>query len=472
MVFSSLLFLFIYLCFVLLVYYLCPRKFKNFFLFLSSLFFYAWGEPVYILLMLFSIVFNYACGLLIERYALSGNPSGKKWVVTLSIVINLGLLGFFKYTGFLIDNFNALLSANVSFLDLSLPIGISFYTFQTLSYTIDVYRGNVAAQHNLIDFGTYVSLFPQLIAGPIVRYSDVAAQLKERRESVDQFAMGVHRFVIGLGKKVLLANQVGLIWNEISQTGSFSELPALTAWIGAIAFAFQIYFDFSGYSDMAIGLGHMFGFTFLENFDTPYIAKSITDFWRRWHISLSSWFREYLYIPLGGNRRGKGRQIINLLIVWTLTGLWHGASWNFLAWGLYFGVILVLEKLFLLTWLEKIPAFFRHLYALLLILFGWVLFALEDFSQIGSYFGALFGSGGWGNGSSVFLLYTNAALLLLCAIASTNLPRRIGSGLNRLLAGRPVIWVICKNLFYVTVLLLCIALLVGESYNPFLYFRF
>ncbi len=470
MVFSSLPFLLYYLPAVLLLYYLCPRRGRNALLFAASLFFYAWGEPVYVLLMLFSVAFNYLCGLWVGRRRANGG-SGKAALVT-AIVGNLGLLGFFKYTGFLLDNFNALFSTNVTFLSLQLPIGISFYTFQALSYVIDVYRGTAAAQRNFIHFGTYIALFPQLIAGPIVRYSEIADQLVSRRESLDQFALGVRRFTLGLAKKVLLANQIAPLWEQVSASGAFADTPALTAWLGILAFTFQIYFDFSGYSDMAIGLGHFFGFTFAENFRTPYGAQSITEFWRRWHISLSGWFREYLYIPLGGNRRGRACQIRNLLIVWTLTGLWHGASWNFLLWGLYFGVLLILEKQFLLRALDRLPALLRHAYALLLVVFGWVLFALEDFGQIGRCFASLFGAGGLANGGSVFLLSTNAVLLVCCALGSTSLPRRAGNAVLRALQGRPVAREILCSVTFAALLLLCVACLVGDSYNPFLYFRF
>ena len=345
MVFRSLMFLFVFLPSVLLIYYVCPKKFRNLVLFVSSLVFYAWGEPVYIVIMIFSTVFDYFNGLLIEKYRQKGQLKKTKIVLINSIIINLAILFFFKYTDFFINNINLLLSSNIQTLDLALPIGISFYTFQTMSYTIDVYRGEVKAQKNIISFGAFVVLFPQLVAGPIVRYKTIATQLDERKESQEQFANGVHRFIIGLGKKVLLANNIGLVWEQISSY-NIETLSTATAWIGAIAFSFQIYFDFSGYSDMAIGLGKMFGFNFLENFNYPYISKSITEFWRRWHISLGTWFKEYVYFPLGGNRGGKAKQIRNIFIVWGLTGFWHGASWNFVVWGLYFAVLLIFEKCF------------------------------------------------------------------------------------------------------------------------------
>ena len=326
MVFSSLLFLFYFLPAVLAVYFIVPRRAKNVVLLLFSLFFYAWGEPVYIFLMLFSICMDYLLGLWMERAKQA--PGRAKKVLALAVVLNVALLGFFKYADFFVENLNALTGLAIPALQIPLPIGISFYTFQAMSYLIDLYRGDVPVQRNIISFGTYVSLFPQLIAGPIVRMRTVVGELADRRENFDDFSSGVKRFVTGLGKKVLIANTVGAVWSQISAM-DIRELPVLTAWIGLFAFTFQIYFDFSGYSDMAIGLGRMFGFHFLENFDYPYISKSITEFWRRWHISLSSWFKEYVYIPLGGNRKGFPKQIRNILIVWLLTGFWHGASWNF-----------------------------------------------------------------------------------------------------------------------------------------------
>ncbi|GMK37754.1 alginate regulatory protein [Paenibacillus sp. CCS19] len=458
MVFSSLLFLFLFLPAVLVLYYVSPRRIRNLILFLTSLVFYAWGEPVYIVIMLLSTVTDYSFGLLLSRPKLS--PGQRTAIVAASIVVNLALLSYFKYADFLISNVNASLGTSIPLTDLALPIGISFYTFQSMSYIIDVYRGKVQAQRNWIDFGTFVALFPQLVAGPIVQYSVIAEQLKHRVVTIELFAEGVRRFIIGLAKKVLLANNIGLLWHTVSGS-NIDEMPATTAWLGIIAFAFQIYFDFSGYSDMAIGLGHMFGFRFNENFNKPYTAQSITDFWRRWHISLGSWFRDYVYIPLGGNRRGIRLQLRNILIVWVLTGFWHGASWNFMLWGLYFGVILVFEKMWLLRLLERSPRWIRHGYALLLILIGWVLFAFEQLGQLGEFLLAMFG----GNGSPLwdrntgYLLYTNVILLAVLVIASTpllKLPRR-----------GPVQLICCFVLF-----VLSVAYLVDATFNPFLYFRF
>lgn len=469
MVFSSLTFLFLFLPVVLIVYYLLPRAARNAWLFLASLFFYWWGEPVYLWLMIGSVLFNYLCGIGIGAAKKHGKNALSKLTLILCIVGDIGALGVFKYADLVVNTVNSVAGTGLALLKLALPIGISFYTFQALSYTIDVYRGVVPVQKNPITFGTYIALFPQLIAGPIVQYKTVEEQLSGRRESAAQFSSGVHRFVIGLGKKVLIANQVGALWDSI-QALPTESLPALTAWLGAVAFTFQIYFDFSGYSDMAIGLGRMLGFEFLENFNYPYLSASITEFWRRWHISLGTWFREYVYIPLGGNRKGLARQILNLLIVWGLTGLWHGASWNFLLWGLYFGVILILEKTFLLGALQKLPRWVSRVYALLLIVCGWVIFGITDFGTIGQYFAAMFGANAAWDATGLYLLLGNLILLIIAAIASTTAPKRLAARL----IGRcsPAAETALRALFYAAVLLLCFAFLVGDSYNPFLYFRF
>ena len=469
MVFSSLTFLFLFFPIVIGVYYLCPRVLRNLWLLAASLLFYAWGEPVYIRLMVASILFNYLCGLGVAALQKQQKPSPARVLLVLCIVGNIGALGVFKYADLLIDTVNGIAGSHLALLELALPIGISFYTFQALSYVIDVYRGTVAAQKNPITFGTYIALFPQLIAGPIVQYKTVEQQLCGRRETAAQFAEGIGRFTVGLGKKVLIANQVGALWDTVAALPGTS-LTAGTAWLGALAFTFQIYFDFSGYSDMAIGLGKMLGFQFLENFDYPYLSRSITEYWRRWHISLGTWFREYVYIPLGGNRRGLPRQILNLIIVWGLTGLWHGASWNFLLWGLYYGVILIAEKVWLQKPLQRAPRAVQHLYSLLLIVFGWVIFALTDFGAIGNYFAALFGAHGGADSETLYLLTTNLILLVIAGVASTRLPARLAERLVQRMhpAGQTAV----KCVFYAGVLLMCIAFLVGDSYNPFLYFRF
>ena len=466
MVFSSTIFLCVYLPLVLLGYYICPKKGRNLFLLIVSLVFYAWGEPKYVFLMIFSILVNYIFGRLMDKNR--GRQKRMKLLLVLSVVIDIGLLSVFKYTDFIITNVNAIFGANFDLLNIALPIGISFYTFQAMSYTIDVYRDDVRVQKNLIDFGMYITMFPQLIAGPIVRYADVQDQLAERSVTTADFSEGVMRFVVGLGKKVLLANQMGAVWSDIYALGG--DVSALMAWTGAIAYTFQIYFDFSGYSDMAIGLGRMFGFKFPENFRYPYQSVSITDFWRRWHITLSTWFKEYLYIPLGGNRRGLARQALNLLIVWSLTGFWHGAGWNFVLWGLYYFVILFIEKLFLLKALDKLPKFFRHVYALLLIIIGWVIFASDDVSVLLPYLGSMFGANGAIGGMDVYTLLTKAVLLIICCIASTELPKKLFLSAAGAMNEKAAFTL--KSVLMIALLALSMILLIGDSYNPFLYFRF
>lgn len=466
MVFSSTIFLCVYLPLVLLGYYICPKKGRNLFLLIVSLVFYAWGEPKYVFLMIFSILVNYIFGRLMDKNR--GRQKRMKLLLVLSVVIDLGLLSVFKYTDFVITNINAIFGANFDLLNIALPIGISFYTFQAMSYTIDVYRDDVRVQKNLIDFGMYITMFPQLIAGPIVRYADVQDQLADRSVTTVDFSEGVMRFVVGLGKKVLLANQMGAVWSDIYALGG--DVSTLMAWTGAIAYTFQIYFDFSGYSDMAIGLGRMFGFKFPENFRYPYQSVSITDFWRRWHITLSTWFKEYLYIPLGGNRRGLARQALNLLIVWSLTGFWHGAGWNFVMWGLYYFVILFIEKLFLLKALDKLPKFFRHVYALLLIIIGWVIFASDDVSVLLPFLGSMFGANGAIGGMDVYTLLTKAALLVICCIASTELPKKLFLSAAGAMNEKAAFTI--KSVLTIALLALSMILLIGDSYNPFLYFRF
>ena len=466
MVFSSISFLFYFLPCVLILYFMSPRRLRNAILAISSLVFYAWGEPRYILIMLFSTVVDYTCGRLIAREHEKGKK-GKAYLI-LSIVANLSVLGFFKYYNFLAGNIMALFGApNTGLLDVTLPIGISFYTFQTMSYTIDVYRKNVGAQKNIVNFATFVTLFPQLIAGPIVKYTDIAEELDdEKRGSIDMFSEGVTRFIAGLGKKVLLANNIGLLWDTV-QTTSAGEMSVLYAWLGVIAFAFQIYFDFSGYSDMAIGLGKMFGFTFPENFNYPYISQSITEFWRRWHITLGSWFREYVYIPLGGNRVKVPQHIRNILIVWLLTGIWHGANWNFLLWGLYYGIILLIEKLFLQKILDKLPRVVRRLYSIFFILLGWVLFAFEDMSAGIAYLGVMFGNAEFVNQKALFDLLSYLPMLIILGVASTPIKDKIMS-VKSVEKVAPVIMPVLA----IAVFLLSVAYLVDSGYNPFLYFRF
>lgn len=463
MVFSSILFLFYFLPAMLAVYFLAPKRHRNFVLLLGSLVFYAWGEPVYVLLMLFSTAFNYFVGMSLAR---AGEGAKKKRILVFSVCVNLAILAFFKYVNFFLGLLDAVLPWNIPLLQLSLPIGISFYTFQTMSYVIDVYRGKVNPQKNFIDFGTYVAMFPQLIAGPIVRYSDICQQLASRRETIEGFSSGIVCFAAGLAKKVLLANNIGLLWDSVHAT-SLSELSALSAWLGIVAFAFQIYFDFSGYSDMAIGLGRMFGFSFEQNFRYPYLSRSITEFWRRWHISLSSWFKEYVYIPLGGNRAKPLRVHLNILIVWVLTGFWHGANVTFLAWGLYYALLLMLEKDVLSKVLSKLPAAVGTVYTLFFVCIGWVLFASDTLTEAYGYVKVMFGMGNAGIFTPIFLydLMSNKVLLLLAAVAATPYPAMWG---RRFLQKSPAY----ATIPVAVVLILCVAYLVDSAYNPFLYFRF
>lgn len=470
MLFSSITFLFIFLPLTLLLYYLVPFRMKNYVMLAASLIFYAWGEPVYIILMILSIILNYFCGQ--DIYEKRDNARAMKMSLMFGVVMNLLILGFFKYYGLLMDTINAILPIDIPYRVLALPIGISFYTFQAMSYLIDVYRKEVKPQENVLYFALYISMFPQLIAGPIVRYIDIEEQLKERSINSTKFGEGAMYFIRGLAKKVVLANTFGSVYEQVAamQMGSFSTL---TAWVGAIAYAFQIYFDFGGYSDMAIGLGKMFGFEFLPNFNYPYIAKSITDFWRRWHISLSTWFREYVYIPLGGNRCTPSRYILNLLIVWMLTGLWHGAQWNFMFWGLYYGVILILEKYLWGSKIEKLPAAVQHIYAFVLVLFGWVFFFSPTLGYAGQYLKVMFGIGAKGifDKQGFFMIFTNWLLIVIAILASA--PR--GYKLLKKITGcwqSEEVRAIVTCAVYIAMFLLCIAFLVTETYNPFLYFRF
>lgn len=467
MVFSSLYFLFLYLPIVLFLYYITPLKWRNLLLLLVNLVFYAWGEPVYILIMFLSIGIDYTHGMLVEKYKRRGNDRGARWAVASSVIFNLALLFFFKYWDFVAGSLQAIGFSFMPKLGLSLPIGISFYTFQTMSYTIDVYRDDAKVQRSLVNFGTFVTLFPQLIAGPIIKYKDLGDQIDHRTHSPEQFASGVQIFVVGLAKKVLLANNIGKLWDTILALPA-GELTTAGAWLGVAAFAFQLYFDFSGYSDMAVGLGRMLGFEFMRNFNYPYIAKSVTEFWRRWHISLSSWFREYLYIPLGGNRCSKPRWMLNLFLVWAATGIWHGASWNYLLWGLYFFALLMLEKLFLLSRLEQAPRVLQHLYTMFLVVVSWAIFAIEDFSQLRAYLAVMFGLGGAPLADGAFGYYLRSYLPVLCAAALASTP--LGVSLFQKLGSRTR-QILC-TLLVLAGLILCTAYLVDGTYNPFLYFRF
>ena len=461
MVFSSLLFLFIFLPLFLMVYYVAPKPLRNLILFIASLIFYAWGEPIYVMIMIFSTLLDYTVGRVIDYYR--QHKYIPKMALAVSVCGNLGMLGFFKYANFFIENTNNLLGLDINLLKIALPIGISFYTFQTMSYTIDLYRGKIGVQKNIISFGAYVAMFPQLIAGPIVTYETVEKELNERTETVEQFSEGVMRFIEGLAKKVLLANNIGLAWETVKMMPE-NQLTLVGAWFGILAFALQLYFDFSGYSDMAIGLGKMMGFKFPENFNYPYLSKSVTEFWRRWHMTLGSWFREYLYIPLGGNRVSKPKFYRNLMIVWFLTGFWHGAGWNFILWGVFFGVLIIIERMGLLRVLEKSPTFISHSYLLLVVMISWVFFALESQTQIVMYLKAMFGMGDAGllNTETLYHLSNYGLMLLIGTVFATPYMNQLKKYL------RP--WML--YIFYAAILVLSTAYLVDSTFNPFLYFRF
>lgn len=458
MIFSSITFLFYFLPVILILYFVVPQRFRNFVLMLFSLLFYGWGEPKYLIFMMTSILVGYGIGLLLEK---TEQLNKRKMLLILGLLVNLGLLGYFKYANFFIENFHAVTGIKISTLKVTLPVGISFYTFQILSYVIDVYRKNVKAQRNIVNLAAYITMFPQLIAGPIVRYTDLESQLTERSYTWEKTEEGIRRFVIGLGKKVLIANQLGELCNVFANA---QEQSVLFYWVNAIAFMLQIYFDFSGYSDMAIGLGKILGFDFMENFDYPYISKSITEFWRRWHMSLGRWFRDYVYIPLGGNRKGVKRQILNILVVWALTGFWHGAEWNFLLWGLYFAVILIIEKNFLLKKLNESKVW-GHIYTLFLVLIGFVIFNVTGLSEIAVYFRNMFGLGGIPISSPETIYYMKSYLpcVILGVVGTTPVVKRI-------FARWKGTWL--EPMFLVVLFLLVIAWLVNGSFNPFLYFRF
>ena len=475
MVFSSLTFLFAYLPLTLAVYFLVPLKWRNLVLLAVSLFFYGWGEPVYITIMFVSILIDYTHGLLVEKYR--ANDRKARYFVAQSVVFNLLLLGFFKYWDFFADNlflltgFDMPASLNLFGLtlrlrDIPLPIGISFFTFQTMSYTVDVYRKDAPAQRNIINFGAFVTMFPQLIAGPIVKYKTVAAELDHRVNTTEDFVLGARRFCVGLAKKVLLANSIGALWETQLAAQMTGDLTVFGGWLGLLAFGAQIYFDFSGYSDMAIGLGQIFGFWFDENFNYPYTASSVSEFWRRWHMSLTGWFREYLYIPLGGNRCSTLKNLRNIFIVWFCTGFWHGASWNFVLWGLYFFLWLMIEKYLLRKPLEKAPAVLRHLYTLIVVFVGWGLFAMEDLSVCGGYLASCFGKAALWSGADGYLLRSYGVTLIVLTVASTKLGKtlwqRLPEKAQKILT--PVLMALS--------LIVCTAYLVDGSYNPFLYFRF
>jgi len=456
--FSSLTFLAVFLPVVLFIYYISKDKYRNYILLVASLLFYSWGEPKFVIIMLISIIFNYYFAILIDKFRNKIRVS--KLILILSLIFNIGLLIFFKYSNFLITNLNYLLDLNISSLKISLPIGISFYTFQILSYVVDVYRNSVKVQNNICYLGAYISFFPQLIAGPIVRYSDIERQLRKRSVTLKKFSMGIKRFIIGLGKKVIIANNVAIIADSVFDSSSLANYGGFVLLLGTIAYTMQIYFDFSGYSDMAIGLGRMFGFEFLENFNYPYMSTSITDFWRRWHISLSSWFRDYIYIPLGGNRKGIFKLVRNIFIVWMLTGLWHGANWNYVIWGVYFGILLMIEKLFLNKYFNKFPVILRWCYAFILVNVGWIIFRVENFSNISLNFTVEGLENFFANN---YNLINQIPFLILAFVLSFPIFPLLESKIKNE-------YII--NLVLIIIFVISICFLINNTYNPFIYFRF
>lgn len=474
MVFSNLFFLFVFFPIVLFIYFVLKREWRNFWLLVTSLFFYAWGEPKYVVLMIFSIILNYFFGLIVDRY--TGKPKIKLLLLWVAIIGNLGILGFYKYANFFVDSFNHIFKTDFQIEAIPLPLGISFYTFHALSYLVDVYRNDTKVQKGFFNLALYISLFPQLVAGPIIRYNTVAKEIEHRIETRENFADGIKRFILGLAKKVILANQLGLIADNIFSMNP-NDITMTTAWVGIIAYTLQIYFDFSGYSDMAIGLGKMFGFNFLENFNYPYIARSISEFWRRWHISLSSWFRDYVYIPLGGNRVSKVKFYRNLLIVWTITGFWHGASLTFLSWGLYYGIIICLERLGLENLLRKTWQPVQHLYVILIVMIGWVFFRADSFSYSFDYLKIMFGMSAnpWFDGYDYIRLHDNWMVLLAAVILSIPVFPYIKKKMefiytksNFVILSREIV----MTGYYFILLLIVFIFLVNSTYNPFIYFRF
>ena len=469
MVFSSLTFMFVFLPIVLILYYIVPKKFKNLFVLISGLIFYAWGEPVYVLIMIVSTLIDYTAGLLIYRFDKS--KTIKRICLIVSLLMNLGLLGVFKYSGFIMQNIDIIFGTSLYDPNhaLPLPIGISFFTFQSMSYTIDMYMGKIKVQKNPISFAAFVTLFPQIVAGPIVRYDDIAKELDDRTVNLDCIYEGILKFITGVGKKVLIANNIGMLWTSVKGMET-SELSVLTAWLGILAFTLQIYFDFSGYSDMAIGLGKMMGFNFPRNFNYPYQSKSISEFWRRWHITLGAWFKSYVYFPLGGSRKGKGRTVFNLAVVWLLTGIWHGASWNFILWGVLYGLVIIMEKLFLGKILERIPDFFSWLYTIVLVILGWVLFDTADIPTALGYMGAMFGGGGTlVDNTAMYYLINYGVMFVIGTFACTEIFSRAAEWLKEKM---PLLVNYSTPIAKTAIMVLSTAYLADATYNPFLYFNF
>lgn len=475
MVFSSLTFLFLFLPVVIILYYIIPKQLKNLFILISGLFFYAWGEPIYVFIMIASTLIDYFAGLVIYKFG--HKPAMRKAALIVSVIMNLSLLGFFKYSNFIIENINHIFGTAYGAPTALLPIGISFFTFQSMSYTIDLYRGNINVQKNPITFAAFVTLFPQIVAGPIVRYEDIADELENRRIDIDTIWDGILQFVAGLGKKVLIANNIGTLWYTVKAM-DLNTVPVATAWLGIAAYTLQIYFDFSGYSDMAVGMGKILGFHFPKNFDYPYESKSITEFWRKWHMTLSSWFKSYVYFPLGGSRKGFARMILNTAIVWFLTGVWHGASWNFIVWGCMYGVIIILEKIVISVLknkgreniLNKIPSFIKHIYAMVLVSLGWVLFDTDNLSMAFTYMKRMFSFGSlFADKHTTYLLLNFGILFVVAIIGCTSIVKRLAEKLSKKLPACTNVLSIC---YMIVVFLLSAAYLVDASYNPFLYFNF
>lgn len=475
MVFSSLTFLYLFLPFVLVFYYIMPRQLRNLFILITGLFFYAWGEPIYVFIMIASTLIDYFAGLVIYKFG--GNKTTRRLALIVSVVMNLSLLGFFKYSNFIVENINNLFHTSFGAPTALLPIGISFFTFQSMSYTIDLYRGNIEVQKNPITFAAFVTLFPQIVAGPIVRYEDVAAELKERHLDLDTIWHGIIRFCAGIGKKVLIANNIGTLWDSV-KVMDINTVPVATAWLGIAAYTLQIYFDFSGYSDMAIGLGEMLGFHFPENFNYPYMSKSISEFWRRWHITLSEWFKSYVYFPLGGSRKGFGRTIFNTAVVWLLTGIWHGASWNFITWGVMYGILIIIEKLVITLLkkknkeyiLDKIPGFIKHIYSMLFVMLGWVLFDTKDLPTAFSYMKRMFSFGStFADEHTVYFLMNFGLLFVIAIIGCTSLVKNLA---QKFTAKVPSCSHVLSVVYMIVIMLIATSYLVDASYNPFLYFNF
>lgn len=466
MVFSEPVFMFLFLPVTLLIYYAVPFRFKNAVLFLTGLLFYSWGEPVYVLIMILSTLIDYLAGRIMDKF--DTNKKIRKAALIVSVVMNLSLLGVFKYSGMMIDTFNGIFGTSIINPNLPLPIGISFFTFQSMSYTIDLYRRNISVQKSFVKFAAFVTMFPQIVAGPIVRYDDISKELESRKIDFETISNGISVFICGLCKKVLVANSVGELWTNVKAM-DYSALPAATAWLGIIAFTLQIYFDFSGYSDMAIGLGKMLGFNFPQNFDYPYNSKTVSEFWRRWHMTLGGWFKSYVYFPLGGSRNGKAKTIRNLLIVWALTGIWHGASWNFAIWGIYYGIILILEKFVFANVIKKLPDFVTRIYTLFMVVIGWIIFEISSPATELGFVGSMFGSSGMlSDTNTLNILHNYLFTLIIAAVVATGLPLKLWKKISEKIRFSDALCVVGEAAGMAA----SIAYLVDATYNPFLYFNF